>query len=88
MTEHVTRDQIIEVFQEIAPEADMNVLIEHSSFRDQYEIDSVDFLNFILTLEKYLSIKIPEMDYPKCSSVAGCIDYLNGIEQGSELDSQ
>jgi acyl carrier protein len=40
------------------------------------ELDSVDFLNFVLDLESRLQHRIPEIDYPKLSSLAGCIHYL------------
>ncbi len=52
------------------------MLEPRKSFRDQFEIDSVDFLNFILNLEKVLDRKIPEVDYPKLSSLEGCLTYL------------
>lgn len=69
--------QVIEVFQHIVPEADFKSLDPAKSFRDQIEIDSVDYLSFILALEKSLGIKIPEADYPKLSSLNGCLSYLD-----------
>jgi acyl carrier protein len=69
--------QVVEVFQRVVPEADLKSLDPAKSFRDQIEIDSVDYLSFILELEKSLSIKIPEADYPKLSSLNGCLSYLD-----------
>jgi len=40
-------------------------------FRDQFEMDSLDFLNFVLALEKQHSVKIPEVRYPRFASMAG-----------------
>lgn len=40
-------------------------------FRDQFEMDSLDFLNFVLALEKEFGVKIPEVRYPKCASLTG-----------------
>lgn len=40
-------------------------------FRDQFEMDSLDFLNFVLALEKKHGVKIPEVRYPLCASMAG-----------------
>jgi len=76
----MTRDEIkataLEALSDIAPEVDTGKLDEKISFRDQFDMDSVDYLNFVLTLEKKLAIKIPELDYPKLSSLEGCIAYL------------
>lgn len=67
---------VLEVFAQVAPDAQTDTIDAHQSFRDQYEIDSVDFLNFVLELEKRVGIQVPEGDYPKLSSLAGCVDYL------------
>ncbi|MFO0733146.1 MAG: acyl carrier protein [Nitrospiraceae bacterium] len=61
---------------EIAPEADLTTLNPDASFRDQLDLDSMDFLNFVLALHKELQIDIPEADYPKFASLNGCIAQL------------
>ena len=66
----------LDVLMEIAPEVEAERLEPGVSFRDQFEFDSVDYLNFVLTLEKHLGIKIPEIDYPLLSSLDGCLSYL------------
>jgi acyl carrier protein len=76
MDEQQITAKIIQVLQQVAPEVEGRILDPAVNFRDQCEIDSVDFLNFVLTLEKSLGIKIPEMDYPKFSSLQGCLSYL------------
>lgn len=70
--------QILSALIEVAPDADAAHLDPDQSFRDQFEIDSLDFLNLILSLEKRLGIKIPEGDYPKLSSLNGAVRYLAG----------
>lgn len=45
-------------------------------FRDQFEMDSLDFLNFVLALEKEHGVKIPEVRYPRCASLAGALEVL------------
>jgi acyl carrier protein len=76
MDENGLRGQIIESLTKVAPDADRSALDPDVNFRDQFEIDSVDFLGFVLDLEKKLGIKIPEVDYPKLSSMSGCLAYL------------
>ncbi|MGA7979691.1 MAG: acyl carrier protein [Chromatiaceae bacterium] len=60
----------------IAPDIDPSALDPDVAFRDQFEIDSVDFLNFVIGLEKRLGRRIPESDFPRLSSLKGCLDYL------------
>jgi acyl carrier protein len=76
MDENSLRGQVIASLIEVAPDVDQSALDPDINFRDQFEIDSVDFLEFVLNLEKKLGIKIPEVDYPKLSSMRGCLTYL------------
>ncbi len=67
---------ILRTLGEIAPEADLTSLKPDVSFRDQLDIDSMDFLNFVIALHEELHVEIPEADYPKLSTLSGCVDYL------------
>jgi acyl carrier protein len=70
-------DRIVpELLRQIAPEAPLDNLQAHRPFRDQFTFDSVDFLNFILKLEKQTGNKISELDYPRLASLQGCRTYL------------
>ena len=76
----MTREEIeaitLEVLRTIAPEAGLAALDPDRNFRDQIEIDSVDYVNFALGLEQRLGIRIPELHYPRLSSLKGCLAYL------------
>jgi acyl carrier protein len=67
---------IIDVVAEVAPEADLGSIDPDVSFHDQFEIDSVDYLTIMMTLEARLGLSIPEADYPNLSSLNGCVHYL------------
>ena len=79
MDEKTLSDLVIDSLTKAAPDIDRNLLDPGMNFRDQLEIDSVDFLGFVLDLEKQLKIRIPEVDYPKLSSMKGCLAYLGPI---------
>ena len=64
------------VLAEVAPESAEIELKPKVNFRDQFDFDSVDFLNFTLALARELAIDIPELDYPKLSNLNGCLSYL------------
>ncbi len=61
---------------QVAPEADFGSLDPERRFRDQLDFDSVDFLNFALSLQERLGISIPEEDFPALGTLAGCLRYL------------
>lgn len=71
---------VIDTLVGVAPEVDPARLDPDAAFRDQFEIDSVDFLNFVIALEKRLGHRIPEADFPKLASLNGCLRYLGQSE--------
>jgi acyl carrier protein len=66
---------MLNLLGEVAPEADLTTLKPDRSFRDQLDIDSMDFLNFV-ALHKEFHVEVPESDYPQLVSVDGCVGYL------------
>jgi acyl carrier protein len=70
------REAVMKVLGRIAPEADLASIDPAGSLRDQLDIDSVDFLNFMIGLHSELGVQIPEADVAKLSSLDGCIAYL------------
>jgi len=84
MDENTLSQQIIDSLTKVAPDIDRNALDPEINFRDQFEVDSVDFLGFVLDLEKRLGIKIPEVDYPKLSSMKGCLSYLQPLLENNK----
>lgn len=70
------RAVILRTLGEIAPEAELASLKPDVGFRDQLDIDSMDFLNFVIALHEELHVEIPEADYPQLSTLDGCVAYL------------
>ncbi len=75
--EGATRSLILRLLGEIAPEADLTSLQPDVSFRDQLDLDSMDFLNFVVALHKEFHIEIPETDYPTYMTLNGCLAQLS-----------
>ena len=63
---------IFDALKAVAPDAEPAELDPDRPFGDQIEIDSVDFLNFVLGLEKRLKISVPDLEYPQLSTQSGC----------------
>jgi acyl carrier protein len=36
----------------------------------------MDFLNFVIALDKELRVEIPEADYPQLATLKSCVEYL------------
>lgn len=66
----------LELIGKIAPEADLANLDPADRFRDQFDFDSVDFMNFAIALQKHLNVEISEADYPQLATLNGCVAYL------------
>jgi acyl carrier protein len=79
MTKEEIRSTVLRILGEIAPEADLNQLKPAVSFRDQLDIDSMDFLNFVIALNKELHVSIPESEYAKLSSLDGSLELLTPL---------
>ena len=70
------RDAVFAALREVAPEAEPSVIEPDVAFREQLDIDSMDFLNFIIGVHERTGIDVPEEDYPLLETLDGCIDYL------------
>ena len=76
MTEADIKAAIFEGLAGIAPEADPASLAPGANLRETLDIDSYDFLRFLITLSGKLGIEIPEADYAKLATVENMVSYL------------
>jgi len=79
MTDAEARDLIFEVLGGIAPEADPATLAGDADLREALDLDSMDFMNFVVALHERTGIDMPEADYPKLRTLDGAIAYLGGV---------
>ncbi|MEM9412279.1 MAG: acyl carrier protein [Planctomycetota bacterium] len=70
------RTAIIEILEDIAPDEDLTDLNDDVSFRDQLELDSMDFLDIVMELRKRYRVQVPEEDYVQLNSMASTVTYL------------
>jgi acyl carrier protein len=70
------RDVIIDILTDIAPDEDLSELKDEIAFRDQLELDSMDFLDIVMELRKRYSVNVPEEDYPQLASMDSTVSYL------------
>jgi acyl carrier protein len=60
----------------IAPEADLDDVAPDEDLSDALDLDSMDFLNFLIAIGKSTGVEIPESDSHLVRTRAGCRDYL------------
>jgi acyl carrier protein len=70
------RDAIINILADIAPDEDLTDLKDEISFRDQMELDSMDFLDIVMELRKRYRVQVPEEDYTELNSMQSTVNYL------------
>ncbi len=73
------REEVIEILQDIAPDEDLDDLKDEVAFRDQLELDSMDFLDIVMELRKRHRIQIPEEDYGELASMDSTVKYLTPL---------
>lgn len=76
MTEAEVRKLALDILSGIAPEADLSAIGGSEDIREALDIDSMDFLNFVVALHQRTGIEIPEADYPKLFTLDGAAAYL------------
>ncbi len=60
----------------IAPEVDLAQVRPDADLRDELDIDSMDFLRFVVGIHERLGVDVPEADYPRIRTLDGCVAYL------------
>ena len=76
MTREDIKEEVLDILRDIAPDEDLTQLKDDQSFREQMELDSMDFLDIVMELRKRYRIQIPEADYTHLASLASTVAYL------------
>jgi acyl carrier protein len=76
MTDTELTAAIVEGLRRVAPEADPAQLAPAAPLRETLDIDSFDFLNFLVGLHKALGVEIPESDYGQLTTLESLRAYL------------
>jgi acyl carrier protein len=84
MTSDDIRVEILNILEDIAPDEDLSNLNDEVAFREQMELDSMDFLDIVMELRKRYRIQIPEEDYTQLASMSSTVTYLGPIMKDME----
>jgi acyl carrier protein len=79
MTPAEIREEVLDILKDIAPDEDLSQLDDNVRFREQLELDSMDFLDIVMELRKRHRIQIPEDDYMELASMSSTVAYLEPL---------
>lgn len=68
----VLRDEL----QRLAPEIDFDSVDRTKPVQQEFDIDSMDFLNYVTAIHERLGVNVPETDYSKVATISGALAYL------------
>ncbi len=79
MTADDIREAVLEILSDIAPDEDLSDLKPDVAFREQLELDSMDFLDIVMELRKRYRVQIPEEEYTRLASMDSTVEYLEPL---------
>jgi acyl carrier protein len=69
---------VIAELKRIAPEVEEGALAPAKPLRDQVDLDSMDWLNFLVALSERFKVEIPESDYRNLGTLQQTVAYIAG----------
>ncbi len=76
MTRAEVKQAVLDALVSVVPEAQPAQIDAEAPLREQLDIDSMDFINFVVALDEALGVQVPESEYGQLATVDSCIDYL------------
>lgn len=67
---------VAEALRQIAPDIEINEIDPGADLRDEFDIDSMDFLNLVTALGKRFDHPMPEADYDRMRTFDALVAYL------------
>lgn len=77
MTRNEIEQALGEELTRIAPDIPLDEIDRSGDLRDEFDIDSIDFLNLVTALGKRFGLDMPEADYGEMDSFDHLADYLS-----------
>lgn len=71
-----TRDIVLTAITRVAPDVDPTTLPCDVDFREEAELDSMDFIGVLTAVHEATGFEVPEVDYPLITTVDDFADYL------------
>ena len=72
-----TRTAVLAVLTRIAPEVDPGEIRDDLLLREQVDLDSMDWLRFLIGINEVLHVDIPESDYAGLRTLHDVVSYAD-----------
>jgi acyl carrier protein len=76
MNNEQARQTIFRVLGEIAPEVEPSTVDDSSDLTEQLDLDSMDYLNWMLGINEATGIDIPQREVSRFLTIDGAVEYL------------
>ncbi len=76
MNTEQARAHVVAILGRIAPEVELDEVPGDVDFREEIDLDSMDFLSLIEGLKEATGVEVPEEDYEKIETLDGLLGYL------------
>ena len=74
--QHYTQQVILAAIQEVAPEIELDDINMEEDIREECDLDSMDFINYLIALKKSTGVSIAEGDYIQVNTFNKMLTYL------------
>ena len=71
------RTEVLAIVKRLAPEVDPVRIIPDKPLRTQIDLDSMDWLNFLVRLHKRFEVDIPESEYASLRTIDDLTSYID-----------
>ena len=88
----MTRDELLSHLRaalgEIAPEIDLAALAAERPLRQQVDLDSADWLNFLVAVHERLGVEVPDAEAGRLRTLAQIADYCESHPPRSQAGAR
>jgi acyl carrier protein len=87
MTPESIRQVVVDILAVINPDNKDRLanIDDEQPFREQLDLDSMDFLDIVLELRKRFRIQVPDDDYGELVTMASTVAYLQPLMQDIQV---
>lgn len=76
MTSNEIRSAVLAALCDVAPEIDAGAVRDDDVLRETFDLDSMDFLNFLVGVDQRVGVEVPEADYELLETLADIVTYV------------
>lgn len=88
MNEQEIKSSIFQLLKRIAPDTEPEKMDPNENIKEALDIDSFDFLQFIVGLDEQFGLETPEKDYGKLTTLNSLLSYVNSMKKENKTSQK